>query len=163
MKRTFFCNRHLALCALLWAQSLVGQTTGQYETADNEHDSIARRGVGTRLDSGARRGARLGAWPSAKPGEGAKPDTSAWLSEKLEAKPGDGARPSEGPRPGKGRKPGESARSFEQEALELMRVLTMINWPEWNDAQLDSAAEVWLQWWVGGGGGGPRRAKRRRS
>ncbi len=36
-----------------------------------------------------------------------------------------------------------------------MRILTMANWPEWNDAQLDSAAEVWLQWWVGGA---PREA-----
>ena len=111
MKRTFFCNCHLVLCTLLWAQSLVGQTTSQYE------------------------------YP--KPGEGAKPDTSAWWSEKPKAKPGDGARP------------GESARSYEQESLELMRVLTVINWPDWNDAQLDSAAEVWLQWWVGGA---PREA-----
>ena len=93
MKRTYFCNRHLALCALLWTQSLIGQTTGRHETANDLRESSAR--------------------------------------------------PSEVARPGV---PGR----VKQEELELMRILTMINWPEWNDAQLDSAVEVWLQWWVGG-------------
>ena len=155
MKRTFFCNCHLVLCTLLWAQSLVGQTTGLDETA--------KPGEGAKPDTSA----WLSEKPEAKPGEGARPsdgprpDTSAWLSEKPEAKPGDGARPGEDARPGEGEKPGdgarpgESARSYEQESLELMRVLTVINWPDWNDAQLDSAAEVWLQWWVGGA---PREA-----
>lgn len=88
MKRTFFCNCHLVLCTLLWAQSLVGQTTSQYEGA--------KPGEGKKPGEDARPG------EAAKPGEGAKQDTSAWLSEKPDAKPGDGARPGEDARPGEG-------------------------------------------------------------
>lgn len=178
MKRNFFCKRHLALCTILWAQSLIGQTMDQYETANDLRDSSARPSEDARPNEDARPGARPGAWPSvkrgvgarrgARPGEGARldegtrSDTSAWLSARLieGARPGEGARRDEyanriqGQRPGEGQRPGVHGR-VKQEELELMRVLTITNWPEWSDGQLDSAAEIWLQWWVGGA---PREA-----
>ena len=75
---------------------------------------------------------------------GARPDEGARLGSKLGASSWRGDSAKRG-----------VPRRVKQEELELMRILTMANWPEWNDAQLDSAAEVWLQWWVGGA---PREA-----
>jgi len=91
-----------------------------------------KRVAGARPDEGARLGSKLGA--SSWRGDSAKLGASSWR--------GDSAKRG-------------VPRRVKQEELELMRILTMANWPEWNDAQLDSAAEVWLQWWVGGA---PREA-----
>jgi hypothetical protein len=137
MKPLAFTHWVLAFCAVLWAQSLNGQTMGQ--------DSSARSGEGPGFGLGGdtRPDARRGARPEAKLGVGAR--LGAWPR----VRPGDGAKRVQNPTPSDGQMPGVPGRA-KQDELELMRILTMANWPEWNDAQLDSAAEVWLQWWVGG-------------
>jgi hypothetical protein len=142
MKPLAFTHWVLAFCAVLWAQSLNGQTMGQ--------DSSARSGEGPGFGLGGdtRPDARRGARPEAKLGVGAR--LGAWPR----VRPGDGAKRVQNPTPSDGQMPGVPGRA-KQDELELMRILTMANWPEWNDAQLDSAAEVWLQWWVGGA---PREA-----
>ena len=125
MHRILLTNRILCFCTILWAQTLIGQTTGQEETVNH------KRVAGARPDEGARLSSKLGA--SSWRGDSAKLGASSWRDDS--AKRG-------------------VPRRVKQEELELMRILTMANWPEWNDAQ-DCVGE-------GEGGGGARRAKRRR-